>query len=236
MVETRLEELVLDEHPPVVGQGVVRLFQALLEPVLALHKIRLAGVIGTVGEPQAEECRISLAHDLNALQHVGQRLSAHRRIPVPEAAQFVLGILKNIGVDPPDANAPIIRFLLQPIEVVHLVPGDVQGHRRAHPGHLVHLGGVGQPLVHVAGGPGLFEDAEAGAGVAVSPGGRLDLLTFQLLLQRGDIYSLALEIIRQRIELFLQRFLRNSHDLASFFYIGHRFDLSMLNTSRKRAE
>ena len=50
----------------------------------------------------------------------------------------------------------------------------MQRDRACRPRQAVHLGGIVDALEHGARAAGLREDTEAGAGVAVAPGGRLD--------------------------------------------------------------
>src|SRR5690606_14526280 len=61
-------------------------------------------------------------------------------------------------------------------------PGDVQRDRGGDTGEAVHLGRVGDLLVGIAWHPRLGEHLEAGTGVAVRPGGRLDALRSQRVL------------------------------------------------------
>ena len=207
VIESRLEELVFDQHAATFRQGVVSLFQALFKPALATCDIRLTGVVRAVGKPQTEQFRIGLAHDVDTFVHVIQRLLSHCRIPMPKAAQLVVRSLKYIGIDRPDPNAQIGGLLLECREVVHLVPGNVQRHRRTHPRHFVHLRRILQTLVHVPGSSILLEHAEAGSGIPIAPGRRFDLLGLQLRLDLIDIDPSKFEVCGQRRELSLQSFL-----------------------------
>src|SRR5262249_27619823 len=73
-----------------------------------------------------------------------------------------------------DGHAVGRRLVAQRGPVVHAVPGHVDRDGRADPGQAVDHAGVGQLLVDGPGGAGLGEHLEAGAGVAVAPGGGLD--------------------------------------------------------------
>ena len=67
-VEAGLEELVLEQHPHAVGQRRVDLAKRLGQAVLARRDVVLAGVVGAVGEPQAEARRAGRLRDLDALE------------------------------------------------------------------------------------------------------------------------------------------------------------------------
>ena len=178
-VEGGFEELVLQQDPLVLAQPVVELAQRSGETVLAGAQVVLAGVVGAVGEPELEVARAGGVHDVDALQQVVDGLAAHAGVGVGDAAEPVVVVLEDVGVDGADGDAQVSGVGGQGGVVVHLVPGDVQGDGGGDAGVAVHLGGVGDLLPGVAGHPGLREHLEPGSGVAEGPGGKLDVLAAQ---------------------------------------------------------
>ena len=67
---------------PPVGQAGLDLAQALLEVGLAAVEVVLAGVVGAVGQPHAEQVAARRLHDVGAGQHVVDRLAPHPRVRV----------------------------------------------------------------------------------------------------------------------------------------------------------
>ena len=186
VVEGRLVRLVLQEHPHALGHGRVDLVQALDHPVAALREGVLARVVRAVGEPQGEDVGARLARDLDAFEEVVRGLPAHARVRVADAAELVLGLLEEVGVDGPDAQSQGLGVAFQFAVVVDPVPRDVDRHRGTHAGELVHLRRVGELLERVAGHALLREDREARARVAVAPGGGLHPLGAQPSLPRSS--------------------------------------------------
>ncbi len=182
-VERRLEELVLEQHALAVAEAFVRLGQRVGEPVLAVAQRVLTRVVGTVGEPQLEIPRSGLVHDVDALEEVGDRLAAHRGIRVGDAAQPVVVVLEDVGVDRADAHAVIAGVGGELAVVVDPVPRDVQRHGGRGTRVGVHPGCVEDLLVRVAWHARLGEDLEAGARVAERPRRELDR---QLVQPGGD--------------------------------------------------
>ena len=189
-VEGRLEQLVLQQHAHVVRHRGVGLGERLGQPVLPGPDAVLAGVVGAVGEPEAQDGRAGGRADLDALQQVVGGLAADRRVRVADAAEPVVVVLEHVGVDRADPDAGVGRVLGQIAVVVHPVPRDVQGDARRDPGEPVHGRGVVDLLVRVAGHALLREHLEAGARVAVGPGRRLDPLRAQGCLHAGYVSHL----------------------------------------------
>ncbi len=106
-------------------------------------------------------------------------LAAHDRVGVADAAQLVLRFLEEVGVDGPDAQTQGFGVASEFAVVVDLVPRNVDRHRGTHAGELVHLRRVGELFERVAGHSLLREDREAGARIAVAPGGGLQPLGAQ---------------------------------------------------------
>ena len=88
-------------------------------------------------------------------------------------------------------------MLAQRAEVLDAVPGDVERDRRRHAGMAVHLGCILELLVRVARHAGLGEDGEAGAGVAVRPRRRLDLLCAKSRFDLLDIDLARIKLLGQ---------------------------------------
>ena len=179
VVESRLEELVLQHHPLVVPEPVVDLAQRLGQPVLPGPQVALAGVVGAVRQPDLQVPRPGLVHDLEALVHVVDGLGPHRRIAVGKAAELVVVILERVAVDRSQLHSETGGVAGQGSVVVRLVPGDVQGHGGRQTGEGVDLGSVGNFFLDAAGGAGGREDLEAGTGVAEGPGRQFDALLFE---------------------------------------------------------
>ena len=120
--------------------------------------------------------------DLDGVQHVAQGLLADGRRWIAERAEFVLLILKEVGVDGAGADA---EFALQGLDFGHVaeavgqIPEHVQGHRGRDAGEAVDLGRVGEFFFDGGSGGGLHKLAKARAGVGESPGGNLDLERIQ---------------------------------------------------------
>ena len=89
-------------HPHSPRHHGVRFGQTFLGPLLSLAEISLARVIGAVGEPWCEEIGAYLLCNVDALLQVGSRLAADRPAGVRDTAQFVIVVLKQIGIDRPD--------------------------------------------------------------------------------------------------------------------------------------
>ncbi len=141
-VEGRLEQLVLEQHPLTGAEPLVDRRQRLRQPVLAGGDVVLARVVGAVGEPQLQVLRAGRVHDVDALQQVRQRLLAHPRVGVADAAEPVVVILEDVGVDGADFDAVALGVRREGRVVVNLVPRDVHRHARGDAGVLVHLRGV----------------------------------------------------------------------------------------------
>src|SRR5207302_4970170 len=90
-----------------------------------------------------------------------------------------------IRVDRADVEpeGPCVR--LQVIDVVDLVPGNVQGDRARDTGQATHDGGVLELLERVARRTRLWKDGEAGARAAERPRRHLDVLRAQ---RRFDVH------------------------------------------------
>ena len=173
-VERRLEELVLDEVLLLGGQRGVHAHERVEHALATLDQIVLSRIVGAVGEPQRLSRRPERRGDLDALEQVPLGPRADRRVGVRDRAELVVGILEEVRVDGADAQARCLDVAGQLAHVVDRVPGEVQRDRACRPRQAVHLGGIVDALEHGARAAGLREDTEAGAGVAVAPGGRLD--------------------------------------------------------------
>jgi hypothetical protein len=173
VVEGRFEELVLDQQAHLGVQLPVEAGECLLQPVLARPQVVLAGVVRAIGEPEAHDVRADGSGDLDALEQVLHGSPPHLATRVAEAAQAIGLVLEQVGVDATDPQAKVLRVPARCSPVAGAVPGDVDRDRRADPGQTVHLGRVLELLLQRARGAGPGEHPEAGAAVAVAPGGRL---------------------------------------------------------------
>src|SRR5205823_4850737 len=102
-------------------------------------------------------------------------LRAHRGVGMAEASEPVGVVAEQVGVDRADPDSLRLGVAAEPCVVVHGVPWDVQRQTRAAAGQTVHERRVVDPLAHVARGARPRVDVETRAGVAVAPGGGLDL-------------------------------------------------------------
>jgi hypothetical protein len=186
-VERRLEQLVLQQHPLIGPEPAVDGGQCLGEPVLPRGDVVLTGVVGAVGEPELEVPRAGGVHDVDALQQVGEGLLAHPRVGVAHAAELVVVVLEDVGVDGADADALARGVRGEGGVVVGLVPGDVHGHARGDSGVRVHLRGVAGLLVGGARHAGLAEHLEPGPAVPERPRWQLDLVILEGVLDRGQV-------------------------------------------------
>ena len=181
-VEGGLEQLVLEDQPLAGRQTPVGLVQGLGQPVLPGRDRILAGVVGAVREPQLEVLAAGGVHDVHALEQVTQGLAADPGVRVADAAQLVVVVLEHVGVDGADADAVAVRVAGQGRVVVDLVPGDVHGHGGGDPGEAVHLRRVLGLLPRRAGHSRLAEYLEPRPRIPEGPGGQLDLLRAECVL------------------------------------------------------
>jgi len=132
-------------------------------------------------------------------------LAAYTRVGVADAAEPVVVVLKRVAVDHADAHAEVGGVLGQRGVVLDGVPRDVQRHARRGRGEAVHLRGVGQLLERVPGHAWLREHLETRTGVAVGPGGDLDLQVAQARLdvdQGGHDISSGLDRVADACPAF----------------------------------
>ncbi len=115
---------------------------------------------------------------------MAQSLLPNGRRRIAERTEFVLLILKEVGID--GAGAYAVLFL-QSLHLRHLrdafgqIPQDVQSHSGRDSGEAVDLSSVGKLLLNGGSGGSLSKYAKASAGVGESPGGNLDLERIQSL-------------------------------------------------------
>ena len=72
---------------------------------MPVAQVVLAGVVRSVGEPEADDRRADLLRDLDALAAVLERLRAHLRVRVAEASEPVGVVAEEIRVDRADPDA-----------------------------------------------------------------------------------------------------------------------------------
>ncbi len=161
--------------------------ERLRHPVLAGGDVVLAWVVRAVGEPELEVPAAGRVHDVDALKEVRQGLLPRLRVGVADAAELVVVVLEDVGVDRADPDAVALGVRGEGRVVVDLVPGDVHGHDGGDAGVLVYLGGVVGLLVGVPGHARLAEHLEPGPAVAERPGRQLDLVILEGALDRGQV-------------------------------------------------
>src|SRR5262245_31691295 len=113
----------------------------------ATAQIVLAGIVGTVGEPEANERRVDGLGDVYALADVQGGWPPYLGPGMCQAAEFIDVILKQIGVDGADAQPKSLRFLSRGLPVVRLIPGDMQSNTGARAGQPLDHRGVRQLFV-----------------------------------------------------------------------------------------
>ena len=99
VVESRLEELVLQHEALVITEARVDLLQGFVEAVLAPAQVGLAGVVGALGEPDLQVAAARGIHHIDAREVVIDRLLAHRGILVGQGAELVVIVLEGVRVD-----------------------------------------------------------------------------------------------------------------------------------------
>ncbi len=187
MIERRLEDLVLEHEALALTDALVDLLQGVGEPVLATAHVILTRVVRAVGEPDLEVARPRLAHDVDALEVVVDRLLADLGVGVGDAAELVVVVLERVRVDCAEGDAVVGGVLAQVGVRVDLVPRDVQRDRRGESGELMYLGGIRDLLERVARNAGLREDLEARSRVAERPRGQFDGLLGEARRDAGEV-------------------------------------------------
>jgi hypothetical protein len=186
-VEGRLEQLVLKQHPLARRQPRVDGRQRLGQAVLPGPDVVLARVVGAVGEPQFEVGRSGGVHDVDALEQVGHGLLAHPWVGVADAAQLVVVVLEDVGVDGADTDPEVAGVPGQRSVVIDLVPGNVHRHAGGDAGEPVNLGRVFGLLPRGTRHSRLAEYLEPCSAVPEGPGRQLDLMLSQGSLDGGRL-------------------------------------------------
>ncbi len=196
-IERRLEKFVLDQHAAGRGQVGVSRREPGLKALLAAAQAVLPGVVGAVGEPQAEQFASGAHHDLAALNEVVQRQLACGGRGVAQRAQPIGLVLEDVGVDGAHADAARLGVLAHRgiVAVLGLVPRDVQRHAAGDAGELVHRGGVIQFFRRGARRARPGKHLEARAGVGIAPRRGLDVLVLQRRLDRGHVDALGGKLV-----------------------------------------
>src|SRR5260221_13786488 len=89
MVESRFKEFVLYQQAQVVAKSSIDLAQGLGQTMAARAHIVLAGIVGTIGQPEADRIGAGHTGDLHALQHMLDSPSADRCIGMAETTKAV---------------------------------------------------------------------------------------------------------------------------------------------------
>src|SRR5829696_2341526 len=146
-VERRLVRLVLSEQSPVVRCRSVDLLQTFPHAIEAPTQRRLSWKIRAVREPDRDGLRPDQLADLDHAQMMLDRLAPHRRVGIAERAELIAQalarlILKGVRVHRVEPDAQPSCVVEHFIDVVELVPRDVEGQSRRAGGQTVHEGGV----------------------------------------------------------------------------------------------
>jgi hypothetical protein len=179
VVESGLEELVLEHQALLVREACVDRLQRVLQAILPGAQVGLTGVVRSLCQPDLQIARSGAIHDVDAREVVVDRLAADPLVLVGQCAELVVVVLEGVGVDGADGDALFGGEVAQRVEVVDLIPRDVQRHDRRQTGVPMHLGRVRDLLEGIARGAGGREDLETGARVAVRPGRDLDGLLLE---------------------------------------------------------
>jgi hypothetical protein len=98
-VEGRLEELVLDEQPEVVGQRRVDRAQALEIALERAPEVDLAREVAAVADPDRVRARAELHAELEAVEVVLDGLASHGRVRVRQASELVRQLLSELVLE-----------------------------------------------------------------------------------------------------------------------------------------
>ena len=114
---------------------------------------------------------------MNAVQHVTMCMVLRSFIGAGNRPEFINLVLKKIGIDCADPHSVLLRHLggIGRINTHGEIPLHMHGNGRAAAGVFVNRPGVGEFLFDGTGRSGLKEFTEAGAGIAIAPGGGFDL-------------------------------------------------------------
>ena len=113
--------------------------------------------------------------------HVVDRLGPDPIIDVGEAPEFVVLVLKGVGVDRAETHAQVLCIETELVVVVDAVPGNVQGDKRGCASEAVYLRRIGDLVFGRTRRPGLSEDLEPRTRVSEGPRGQLNLEVAQPL-------------------------------------------------------
>src|SRR5262249_46703010 len=116
---------------------------------LALADVPLPRIVRAVGKPETEQVRTRRPGDPDAAEDVVERAPPDRPIAVGERPELVALVLKDVGVDGADAQAPRpgAGRDLGGVNPRGEVPERVNGNRRAAAGQAVHLRSVRELVV-----------------------------------------------------------------------------------------
>ena len=154
VIERRLEELVLEHQSLVVAESRVDLPERVAEAILPSTHVVLAGVVGSLGEPDLQVARTCGVHDVDALEVMVDRLPPNALVVVGERSELVVLVLERVRVDRAQRDTEVFGVGAQACEVVDLLERIARG---------------------ALGGP----HPEPRARVAEGPGGQLDALLLE---------------------------------------------------------
>ena len=205
-IEGRLEQLVLEQHAPVVGQRAIDRRGRIEIAVERARQARLAGEIRAVADPHRQRLRAQRAADLDALDIVGDRLLAHRLVGMGERAELVRQrlarlVLEGVGVDGVERETVALRRLAQLGVVLDLVPREMRRDGRREAGQRVDHAAIGELVEDVARLAGTGKAGEARAARADAPARHGDGEGHRVLDQRLGVEPAPRQLARERLEV-----------------------------------
>jgi hypothetical protein len=99
VIESGLEGLVFHQHRHAFGQGIVPLAEGTVHAVFALRDVVLAGVVGAIREPEAEQIGTDGFGNVDGVEHVAVGVLGGVLVGAADGAELVDLVLEEGGVD-----------------------------------------------------------------------------------------------------------------------------------------
>ena len=103
----------------------------------AAAQIILSGIVGAVGQPEADNIRSHRLRNLDAFDHMLDRSLSHLFVEMAQAAETVYIVLKEVRIHGTNTQAELPCILLHCLPIVFPVPGNVNGDAWTDTGDLV---------------------------------------------------------------------------------------------------
>ena len=174
VVEGRLVQLVLEDHPGVVGEGRIDLLEGVDQSPPACPEVVLAGVVRAIGQPDLDDVGPGLPGDVAAGDDLVDRLASDGCVGMAQRPELVVLVLERVRVDAADPDPSLRRERRERPEVLDLVPRDVQRDGLRDPRVAGDRGRILDLLEHVPRDAGLRKHAEPRPGVDEPPRRDLD--------------------------------------------------------------